>query len=183
MFCITEKDILNVYKEQGKLKEYQYCIEYLRFMRGDKSKLITEISHEFNVTYLILLKWKNGKSSPYGIKCLNFLKERDLLPYYPNERTSRIVGFLHGDGFLLKSLLGFGFVSKDKNYVLTKDVEEDLKISKELVNSWMLYLYKNNFVIRKRRKDRWFEYCPRVNNINRVLKNPLKLEELPKLKI
>ena len=70
-----------------------------------------------------------------------------------------------------------------KSSITTKNLEEELNVSKGFVNCWMLYLYKNDFVIRKRREDRWFEYYPKINNINKILKNPLRLEELPRLKI
>ena len=118
MFCVTENDILNVYKEEGKLKEYEYCKDYLKLMKREKIKPLTEDSNKFNVKYNSLLRWKNKIRTPYGIKCINFLKERNLLPYYPNKVTSRIVGFLHGDGYLFNSLLYFGFVSKNKKILL-----------------------------------------------------------------
>ncbi len=130
MFCVAEKDILDVYKEEGKLQEYGYCVDYLRFMSRKTNKTIKDISSNFCVCYNVLLKWNRRETVPYGIKCLDSLKEKKLLPYYPNKTTARIVGFLHGDGYLYTTLLGFGFVSKDKDMLLKlrKDVEGEFKI-------------------------------------------------------
>lgn len=134
MFKVTEKDILNVYKEEGKIREYNMSMDYLKLMTNKSKKITKENSKDFCVRYNILLKWQKSISSPYGIKCISFLKERSLLPYQPNERTARIVGFLHGDGFLFNSLTNFGFVSKDKDMLLKikKDVEEEFKVTGEL---------------------------------------------------
>ena len=134
MFKITEKDILEVYKEDGKIKEYDYCIDYIKFMDTESKKTIKEIKNRFCVSYNSLLRWKSNKRIPYGIKCLNFLKEKKLLPYYPNEITARIVGLLHGDGYLTESLGSFGFVSKDEKMLLSikKDVKKEFKIKMNL---------------------------------------------------
>tara|TARA_Y100000310_G_C20251235_1_gene609184 strand:+ start:52 stop:495 length:444 start_codon:yes stop_codon:yes gene_type:complete len=130
MFHITEKDILDVYKEEGKIMQYKYGVDYLKLMNNISKEISKEDAKYFCVGYAILLKWKNGKSTPCSIKCLNFLKNKNLLPYHPNEITARIVGFLHGDGYLYDSLGGFGFVSKDKNMLLMlrKDIEKEFKI-------------------------------------------------------
>ena len=134
MLSITEKDILEVYKEEGKIKEYNYGVDYLRFKKIKATETIKEIQHKFCVNYDSLKRWKRKERTPYSIKCLDFLKEKRLLPYYPNEITARIVGFLHGDGYLIYSLLEFGFVSKDKKMLLRlkKDVEKELKIKGRL---------------------------------------------------
>jgi intein/homing endonuclease len=134
MFCITEKDILEVYKEEGKVKEYNYCRDYLKFMNMKTKKTIKEVENKFCVGYNSLMRWKHKRRLPYGIKNINFLKEKKLLPYYPNEITARIVGFLHGDGYLNNSLGSFGFVSKDKDLLLMikKDVEKEFKIQGKL---------------------------------------------------
>ncbi|MBU4502149.1 MAG: hypothetical protein KKA79_06130, partial [Nanoarchaeota archaeon] len=154
MFCINEKDILNVYKEEGKIKEYNYCKDYLRFMNQKTEKPIKDIANKFCVTYNILLKWKRGDSCPYGIKCLTFLKKRNLLPYYPNERTARIVGFLHGDGCLCNNLLNFCFISKDKAILLKlkKDVEQEFQINGKLKKKRdkgdIEFIHKKYFIVR-----------------------------------
>src|SRR3989344_5199673 len=154
-FFLTEKDILRVYKEEGKLKEYNYAFDYIKFRALSSTKKIKEMGH-FNVKYSTLLKWKNEKRVPYGIKCLEFFKKRNLLPYYPNEFTARIVGFLHGDGYLFDSLGSFGFVSKDKTMLLKikKDVEGELKIKGKL---------------KKKRDKGDIEF---INNNKVIVKNP-----------
>jgi len=147
MFRITKKDILDVYKEEGKLKEYNYCIDYLKFMNLKTKKTVKDISHKFCVTYNVLLKWKRKNTTPYGIKCLNFLKERNLLPYYPNERTARIVGFLHGDGTLEKSLRVSRFISSDLYmlYKIKEDFEKEFmiigKIKKKRDKGEIVFIY------------------------------------------
>ena len=133
-FTINGEDILSVYKEEGKLQEYEYCINYINFINRKTNQNIKEISNQYCVLYNTLLRWKNGKRVPYGIKCLNFLKENGLLPYIPNERTARIVGFLHGDGYLTHSLLSFDFISKERDLLLRmeKDVSEEFKVEGKL---------------------------------------------------
>lgn len=130
IFCIKEKDILNVYKEEGKIKQYNYCKNYIRFMNLKTKKPIKEITNKFCVCYSVLLRWKRKETTPYGIKCLNFLESKNLIPFYPTERIARIIGFLHGDGFLCDSLLSFGFSSNDLQMLkrLKKDTEKELKV-------------------------------------------------------
>ena len=154
-FNIGSQDILDVYKEEGKLKEYNYCVDYLKFMNLKTKDNIKDIAHQFCVGYNILLKWKNQQSTPYGIKCLEFLKKWGLLPYFPNERTAKIVGFLHGDGYLCKDLRSFGFVSSELNMLLKikNDVEKEFKIKGKIKKKRNIgdieIIYNKSFIVKR----------------------------------
>jgi len=131
MFCITEKNILDVYKEEGKEREYRNCLNHKKLMKSKNKELTIK---KLNIHKSTARHWIKNERIPCGIKSLNFLKEINLLPYYSNEITARIVGFLHGDGYLNNSLGSFGFVSKDKHMLLTLrgDVEKEFKIKTKL---------------------------------------------------
>ena len=129
-FCVKEQDILDVYKEEGKFNEYNYGKDYLKFKELINKSHVKEIAKEVSVKYHSIIRWKNNQRVPYCIKKINFLKEKGLIPYTPNTRTARIVGFLHGDGYLNKNLLSFGFVSSELSILqkLKEEVGEEFKI-------------------------------------------------------
>ncbi len=133
-FSINDKDILDVYKEEGKIKEHNYGKDYLKFKELIDKKQIKEIAKEVSVKYHSVIRWKNNERVPYCIKSINFLKENDLIPYHPNTRTARIVGFLYGDGYLNKNLLSFGFVSSELDMLqkLKGDVKKEFKIKSKI---------------------------------------------------
>ena len=112
-FTINENDIIQVYKLEGNLKEYNNCLNYLKFKKLRLSKNINQISNELNLDYSTIYRWNKCIRTPYGIKTINFLKKKNLIPFKPDEKISRIVGFLHGDGYIFNSLAIFGFVSSD----------------------------------------------------------------------
>ena len=60
-FIIKKEDILDVYREEGKLKEYSYGKDYLRFKELENKKQIKEISKELSVKYNSIIRWKSNK--------------------------------------------------------------------------------------------------------------------------
>jgi intein/homing endonuclease len=123
---IKEKDLIECYKKEGKLKTYKSCMNYLRFIKRKKNESIRITSKKLKINYGAALHWTRKDRLPIAIQMINYLKEKELLPFYTNTKLARIVGMLHGDGYLFEKLNGFGFVSSD--YKLLKGIEEDIKI-------------------------------------------------------
>jgi len=130
MVSINTKDILRVYKREGNIKEYLNGINYLSILNSKNEEEKACLIRKRKIRPNTARRWIKGIRTPYSIKCLNYLKEKSMLPYKPTERTARIFGFLQGDGPLLKSFRGFSFISKDKEILLeiSKDVFKEFKI-------------------------------------------------------
>jgi hypothetical protein len=125
-FVIKEKNIIQVYKLEGNIREYKNCINYLKFTKIKKDKKsIRKIAKELNIKYGTALHWERKDRTPAGIKTLNCLKEKKLIPFKPGITAARLVGFLHGDGYLFNILTKFGFASSDLNILkkIKKDVD------------------------------------------------------------
>ena len=133
-FIINDKDIIEVYKLDGNLREYNHCLNYFKFKKLILSKNINQISNKLNLDYSTIYRWDKYIRIPYGIKTINFLKEKNLIPFKPDEKIARIVGFLHGDGYIFNSLTIFGFVSSDLNMLnkIKEDIDYIFKLKGEI---------------------------------------------------
>ena len=128
---ISEKEILNAYSLKCSKAEYQKCLGYLEF---NSSNDLAFESKRLKVPIGTLRSWKNNEHIPRGIHTLIFLKSRGLIPYKTNARTARIIGYIHGDGFLNEGLNGFGFISSDLESLqkLKEDFEQEFGIELKL---------------------------------------------------
>ncbi len=122
-FTITKEKILDAYRLKCKNSEYEKCLAYLQFKPANN---LNAESKKLGVPKGTLLTWKKKERVPRGIQTLNFLENSELLPFKPNARTARIVGYMQGDGFLLNELDGFGIVSSDLDAL--KKLQEEFKV-------------------------------------------------------
>ena len=133
---IKENNILKTYENEGKSgREYYNCMKYLKLMNiSKKSMLIKKLAKRLYIDYGTVLHWVRRDRVPCGIKTIIFLKKKNLLPFSPNEKVARLVGFLHGDGFLTENLRQIGFVSNDLKLLkkIKKDFEDEFRIKGEI---------------------------------------------------
>ena len=123
---INTKDILKVYKTVGNLRQYNNCINYLKLKRVIKNEInIKEVSKKLKINYKTASHWIRNERVPYGIQLVNYLKNSKLLPFYTNDKLARIIGFIHGDGYIFEGLTGFGFASSDLE--ILKSIQIDIK--------------------------------------------------------
>lgn len=152
---ITENHVLEAYKEIGRHSDAEDSLKYLKLKKDYKGN-VRQVALKLGIIPSTALRWIRDKRKPYPIKTIDELKEKGLLPFIPNKEVARIIGVLHGDGFLYKSLLGFGVTNNDLKMILKlkKDIQELTKLKCEF---------------RKIREKGGIE---RIYNKNILVKNP-----------
>ncbi len=131
-FQITYLDIMAVYCNGLDSKNYKNCLNFLRLKESNWS---AELAESLGVEKSTFFHWLRGERVPKPIRNLNKLQERGLLPCLPNETIARLVGYLHGDGYLYNRLGGFGFVSSDLDslQLIKEDLQKEFSVSGSII--------------------------------------------------
>ena len=122
---ITENHIIKAYNEIGRKLDAKNGLKYLK-LKKDYRGNVKQVALKHGIIPSTASRWMRNKRKPYSIRTIEELTERGLLPFIPNKEAARIVGVLHGDGFLYKSLLGFGVTNNDLIMILKlkKDIQQ-----------------------------------------------------------
>ena len=121
---VTEDDIIETYRLQGRLKSCHSATKYIQFLQLKEKLSRKDISRNIKVAVRTIEHWDRRERVPWIIHTINKLKKKEILPLFASEKLARIVGYIHGDGYILNGLRGVGFTSTEKSILDT--IENDV---------------------------------------------------------
>lgn len=131
---IIEKDVIETYRIQKRLKSYDCAIKYLDFLKLKEKSSIDDLIKNLKIPRRTIMHWERKERVPWIIHVTNELKERGVFPITGSDRLARIVGYIHGDGYIFEDLGGVGFTSTEKSILNTikNDIFHIFKIRRKL---------------------------------------------------
>ncbi len=126
---VTPTKIIATYRELGRENDYLFAKRYVLFLRKYKGNISQTVAG-LGIEPSTASRWLANKQTPYPIKTINELEKRGLLNIKVDCKLARLVGALHGDGFLYNSLRGFGVTNTELCFIerFRQDVFEFFKI-------------------------------------------------------
>lgn len=135
---ISEEDVIETYRLQNKLKSYRSATKYLQFLQLKEKMSIKELSQSIGVHIRTVTHWSRQERVPWIIHVTDKLKRKKILPLFASEKLARILGYIHGDGWILNDLSSVGFSNTEISILetLQNDIHGIFNCEGKFEKSW-----------------------------------------------